>query len=392
MERSDSLIKFVSVLVFIALVIYIGIAFYGSRTETLQTVYAVGIEINDSINTEGYIVRDETRISASGSNIAVTALEGDKVAAGEAVAVRYNGSKAMERAAEIQDIQMRIAQLTAVKNGKSNDELASESLIALSSAVASGDLDELYSLEMNIDAYIISGSELASGDEAEEIARLEEELRRLTEVSTSDTVRITVDSAGTFSHVADGFEKVSPEKLEGITPSGLKKLFSSPEKVGDDVIGKLISGIKWYYVTVMDEQSASKLTVGGRAKVEFSRTYSAALTMTVESVSLPEDGECAVVMSCKDFMQDVASLREMSGEIVFAVQSGVRVPKDALHVEEDGTYVYILEGLRASKVYVDIIAESGDYYMVEETRDGLRINDRIIVKADNLYDGAVVAE
>ena len=171
------------------------------------------------------------------------------------------------------------------------------------------------------------------------------------------------------------------------------KLFASSKRVGSSVIGKLVHGIKWYYVTTMDEEAAVKLKPGGNAKLRFSKTYSAELNMKVESVGQEQNGKCVVVFSSTKYLQDVTALREMMAEIVFDSETGIRVPQEAVHVDENGkTFVYILEGLRASAVHVDITDENGDYYMVAESKNGLRTGDRIIVKANNLYDGAVVAD
>jgi hypothetical protein len=331
-------------------------------------------------------------MTTAARNVAVTAREGAQLNAGATFAISYSGARAMERAQQIEDLQMRIEQLTAIKNGKSNDELANDSILELAAAVTSDDLSELYSIEMNVDAYILSGTELASGNEEEQIAELQAEITELAAASSSDTVYITTEKAGTFSHKVDGFENVTPDDLRGLTTSGAYELFTSAENVGKSV-GKMVYGIKWYYVTIMDEEDVAKLTVGGSASVEFSKSYSASLTMTVESISVPEDGKCAVVFSCSKYMQDVAALREMTGEVVFGRESGIRVPRKAVHVSDSGkTYVFILEGLRAKAVNIEITNESGDYYMVSEDKSDLRVGDLIILSAANLYDGAVVAE
>lgn len=391
MERSDALIKLVSVLVFLTVMVYMGVSFISSYSDPLRTVYATSMEKHDGLETQGYIVRDEQVITASGENIAVTATEGAKVALGETLAVRYVGSTAMERAQRISEIQMTIRQLTALKNGENGDSLADAAVLSLAGAVAGGDLSRLYSVEQDIDAYIITGNALATGDEDQRIAELEEELRRLSQDSSSDTVHISAPISGTFSANVDGFESVSPSNLEELTPGEYDSLFAAPAEPSSDAIGRLARGIKWYYVTKVDEKSAMKLTAGRTVKLIFSRTYSAELNMRIEHVSQPENGQCAVVFSCDRYLQNTAALREATAQIVFGTTSGISVPKEAVHLDEDGTpIVYILEGVTAHKTVITIIAESGDYYIAESTKDGLRVDDLIIVRARSLYNGAVV--
>ena len=209
--------------------------------------------------------------------------------------------------------------------------------------------------------------------------------------SAYDTERIDAKAEGTFTSAVDGFESITPDMLEDLSPDGLREIFSSPDMMELNPIGKLITGIRWYYAAIVEEDAAVWLSPGDTVRLDFTRTYSASLDMTVESVGDSHDGECVIVFSCDRFMQNVASLRELTATIVFESLSGIRVPKEAVHLDEEGdTLVYILEGLQASAVYVDIIAESGDYYMVEETGEGLRTGDQIITRANNLYDGAVV--
>ncbi len=391
MERSDALIKLVSVLVFLTVMVYMGVSFISSYSDPLRTVYATSMEKHDGLETQGYIVRDEQVITASGENIAVTAREGAKVAAGETLAVRYVGSTAMERAQRISEIQMTIRQLTALKNGENGDSLADASVLSLAGAVAGGDLSRLYFVEQDIDAYILTGKALATGDEDRQIAELEEELRRLSQDSSADTVHIGAPISGTYSSSVDGFESVSPENLEELTPGEYDRLFAAPAEVGADAIGRLARGIKWYYVTKVDEKSALKLTAGKYVELIFSRTYSAQLNMRIEYVSQPENGESVVVFSCDKYLQNTAALREATAEIVFGTVSGISVPREAVHLDEDGEpIVYILEGVTAHETPINIIAESGDYYIAEVQRDGLRVDDIIIVRARSLYNGAVV--
>ena len=391
MERSDSLIRLVAVLVFVAVMAYLGVSFLSGVRDPLRTVKAVGMETHDGVDTAGFIVRDEEVLAASGADLAVTATEGARLSKGETVAVRYSGAAAMERAQRISEIQLRIRQLTAVMNGKTDDELSGSAIRDLSRLVLSEDLGKLYSVERDVDAYIISGSALSSGGEAAEIARLEAELHTLAQSAESDTQRLTAPFAGTFSFSVDGFEDLGPEDLQDLTPSGFRALFSEARDPEADAVGRLARGIRWYYVTVLDEKSALRLTPGKQVNLSFSRTYAAQVSMRVESVSQPEEGECCVVLSSDRYLQDTAALREATAEIVFGTLSGVSVPREALHLNDEGqTVVYILEGVRAREVPVTVLTETADLYMVKETRGGLRVNDQVIVRAASLYDGAVV--
>ncbi len=391
MERSDSLIKAVSVFVFLALVAYIVFSWY-NRTELLDMTDVVALEIRDSTATEGVVVRDETLVRATGAGIAVTAADGMKVPVGGTIAVQYSGARARERAADMQDIRTRIEQITSLQGGATGDQLREQSIMELSACVTSGDLSDLYTAELDVRSYIIDGEIRDETGLETELEALNAQLDDLISASVSDTTTITAEQSGIFMQSTDGYENVTPDDLYDIRPGDLDELFGDPDS-GKDVIGKIVVGIDWYYVTTLEELDTAKLSVGDTVTIQFTRTYSGAVDMKVYSISPAEDGVCVVVFVSGSSMLDVAGLRDMTGEVIFSSETGLRVPRESAHVDSDGgTYVYILEGLRAKKVPVTVTHESGDYYMVRQEDGGLRVGDQVIISAANLHDGAVVAE
>ena len=114
--------------------------------------------------------------------------------------------------------------------------------------------------------------------------------------------------------------------------------------------------------------------------------------MKVESIGEPANDQCTVVFSTTKYIGEVAAVRELTGRIVFSDVQGIRVPKSAMHLNENGqSYLYVLAGVQAQSAVVDIIGETGDYYIVREDRgSGIREGSEIITKAKDLYDGKVV--
>lgn len=395
MQRSDALIKFISVIVFIVLAVYMGAAFLNGREDSLKTVLAVDMELREGIYTEGYAVREEEQVSSSDGSASVTAAEGEKVASGETLAVSFSGDSALQRAESIRELTIQIEQLEAMQSGASSSQTAKDSILSLSKAVAGRDLSNLDAILLNINSYITDeGLPADTGNIESTLTSLKLQLKSL-QATSSGTRMITAEYSGTFSSFTDGFESISPEDLTSSTmPDEIRAMFASPKSVGSGVFGKLVSGIKWYYVTIMDKQSASKLSGASTVSVAFSRTYSGTISMKVESIGVvSDDGECVVVLSSSKYLQDVIAVRDMTAEIVLSASGGIQVPREAMHIDDNGqTYIYILKGLLAERVNVEIIGESADYYMVAKGASGLKIGDEIITQAAELYDGAVVAK
>jgi hypothetical protein len=391
MRRSDFIIKVMSGILLAAIVCYVGFYLYHSATDPLTTALAVSATTTDSAAAEGYAVRSETVLGGSATTTA-TVSDGVKVAAGEVIAADYKDIDDLETAAQIRSIELRIQQLSDRLNSSSANQTNDISAIIgqLAYAVQHKDFSNLDELRLDIENNVFTGGREVSQSELDELQAQLETLNQYAAYSTD----ITTDVSGTFASVVDGFESVKPGDLAGLTPTSLQAMFETPGKLSGNEYGKIITSIRWYFASVMDTDAAEKLSVGGTAEVQFTRTYNAELTMQVESIGTDENGRCVVVFSCTHGLSDVCTIRNLSANVVFNSYTGIRVPKEAVHVDEDGeSFVYILTGLQAEEVTVNILCEDGDYYIVEDgavNGSALRQGSEIIIRADNLFDGKVV--
>jgi len=381
MKRSDFFIRLTTGVLFLAVACYIGVYLYNALTNTFVTTKAISYAIEETLPAQGYIVRTETVLSNVGTAVLPIVGEGEKVAAGQAIAVEYMNTGALEMASEIRALTMRIAQLEASRT--SGDAASYEAIIELSSAVYNNDFKNLDEISLNIETSIFKMED--------DISVLKSRLDDLTRRSVG-TRTVSAEVSGTFSHVVDGFEHIEPIMIKDIVPTDLYAHFETP--YGTHGAGKLITEFTWYYVAVMDYKDATQLTAGQSKAVQFFGAYQAVVNMLVESVGKREGDSCVVVFSSDQGLHNVAQLRELRADVIFAVITGIRVPKEAIHLDDDGTeYIYLQTSGYAEKVKVERLAESGDSYLVRdgaETGSPLRVDSTIIVKANNLYHGKVV--
>jgi hypothetical protein len=161
-------------------------------------------------------------------------------------------------------------------------------------------------------------------------------------------------------------------------------------------VGKLVTEFKWFFAAIMDSADAARLVAGHKFPVQFSGAYNELVTMTMERICKPEDSNCVVLFSCDTSIHDVARLRYLRADIVTGAVSGIGVPKEAIHLDDNATtFVYLQTGVRAERVDVQILYETGDMYLVRdgiETGSPLRAGSTIIVKANGLADGKIVNE
>ena len=385
MKRSDFFIRLTTGVLFLAVASYIGVYIYNAAINTYVTTTAINYAVEEIFPANGYIVRTEAVLSDSVESVLPVVSEGERVASGQAVAVEYMSQGALEIASEIRTLRLKITQLGMPGSG--NEAARLNSVMDLSKAIQGGDLSSLDELSLNIETLIFdSDPESEAGLPALQ-ARLESLERRLEGVRT-----IHAPVSGTFSLVVDGFEHIGPETVFEISPTGLAELFSSAAGAGGP--GKLVTEFKWYYAAVMDAEEAMRLDAGRRMLVQFSGVYNAAAEMVVERINRPEDGMSVVIFSSNRSIHEVAPLRQLDAEVVFDTVTGIRVPKQAIHLDDDGTtFIFLQTGARAERVDVDILIESGDSYLVRDGAEAgtpLRAGSTIIVKANNIYHGKVV--
>ncbi|MCL2080151.1 MAG: hypothetical protein FWH17_10020 [Oscillospiraceae bacterium] len=386
MKRSDLFIRLMTGVIFLAVIVYGGFMLYDLAANPYETIYATQLTVEEAFPARGYIVRTETVLP----DFYITALpgvvEGEKVAAGVAVGTEYFSSEALEIASEIRALTMKIAQLEAGR-GK-NDDAGRGAVMELSVAAHSGNFRRLDELALNIETGIFAAQ-----------ADIEQLKSRLEEMSakTINTRSIYAPVSGYFSGVVDGFEHISPNVIRDMTPSVLQAHFNSP--VMFTGAGKLVTDPKWYYVAVMNYEEAIRLREGQTKTVQFSGAFQADVDMLVESIGKAEDNACVVVFSSKEGIHNVTALRLMRANVVSDVYTGIRVPKQAVRLDENDTeYIYLQTSGYAERVDIERLPagrpiEIGDSYLVRdglETGSPLRTGAVIIVRASNLYHGKVV--
>lgn len=349
--------------------------------------------------------------------------EGEKIAAGTTVALLYSDGAAMERSQRLETLEAEAAQLreaiTAGENGQGEKigRKVTSSMVALRRAVEAGDFTRLESQVGTFKSAVYQQAQrYGNGDDlAAALTAAQNEINTLRALTPQEGVRVTVPQSGIFSGQVDGYETVLvPEITEGVTPSLLDSLESRAVEEDSSALGKLITNSQWYFIFSLGEEQAKRLTVGRAVPVRFSRDWSGTVDMTVERISLPENGRVAVVLSTRKFLSETTLLRRQTVELIFDSQMGIRVPLGAVRVEEQTetdkesgetrtvqvTGVYVQVGAFAEFKPVTVLAQGEDYYMVRpllpENADtvqqklALRAGDSVIIASEEIWDGKVI--
>ena len=392
----DTLGKTVAAVLVVLLSLYIAIPVVRQVTGRYETEPVTYITVTESGNTSGVIVRAEKLLSTNMPYVSLLAENGEEVAANSAVAVAVQNQSSLDvahRAGEVETeinyLRSLLSRLSTASDNAEQETAVRSAVYRLAEASMEEDAGELDSSAATLSTLLRGGASENSEEELNALIKEMEDLRG----SLSERDYLYAPAAGVFSSETDGFESLTPAVLDGITPEGVENLRTQGSDVPDDVIGKVVTNHAWYYAAVMAEKDSDRLRVGDVTSLDFGYRSSRTVRATVRSIS-PTDrsGRVAVVFRCSSALGETLSLRLAEAEVVFRTYSGLRVPKKAVHVEDEKTVVYTVSAGQMERKVVDILYTGEDFYLVEAGSEGssLRAGNELIISGKDLKDGNVV--
>lgn len=415
--------KIVVLLLLAAVVIYLAVSAWRSFRDPFSTALTYSYTVDDSMEATGFLVRQEQVLTGTGGVVEVLPQEGEKVSRGGTVALLYQDSSGLARKEELEQLELEKEQLEYAiarldQGGGDSAQLSQQvlkAIVALRGCVASGDLTGLESQSLELKSLIYKREYAFGETEGENAADLQaaldsvnSQISTLSAQAAQSTQRVTASQSGVFSGYVDGYESLlTPEMLATITPGQLDQLSAQRPPADSTAVGKLVTDSTWYFVCALDQEDAQRLIEGRSVTIRFSRDWSGELDMTVERIGDAENGRSVVVFSADKFLSDTTLLRRQTVELVFDSTTGIRVPRQALRVdqqtvtdEETGAEsqvsvpgVYALVGEQAEFKPVTVLYQGDSFVLVEpaqSNRKSLRAGDVVIVASDQLYDGMVI--
>ena len=376
-------LRVLPIVVLAAVLLYFAIQVYNYFSDPLTTTLVYESQAEDVVSLDGWLVRDEETLPAQSGTVSHALEEGQKVGAGQTVATVYAEASALQTVSRIETLKLQLQQLEFALTSYLDPDAA----LKLDTSIT-GDILTLRQTLSAGDYAATSQEEIQS-----QIKSVESELTQL-ESSLSGAVRVTAKASGTYSAVCDGYETVlTPELLEGLTPSGLSAVRAATDHGS---MGKLIYGDTWYYAVNLPLEQAQTLKTMGSVNIRLAKGFEQTIRMRVEHVSAEENGQAAVVLSCRKYLAQTTLLRHQAADAVLHTYEGLRIPSNALRVSEEGvTGVYCVDGENASFRPVELLYQGENYALVKpaegasDTRT-LRAGDEVIATAGKLFDGKVI--
>ncbi len=420
MKPGTRIVKIVMWAFFLGAFAYFCVYTWHVLFSSYETASLYSYTAEDTVDTTGYMARDEQVLDGGAELQEVVVAEGETVAVGDTLAVVYSTQEALDRHTEIKELEARLESLQYILShsagGSDNSTLNSEiidAIVELRAMTASGTLTELEDLSSDLKTLMFRRDYTYNGSSAltEEITQLVDYVESLAAENQSYTTTISAPASGTFSSMVDGYESVlTAASVKDLTPAQLDDLLDQQEEVADDgsSLGKLITSATWYFAAELTEEDSERLKIGDTVTLRFN-SLDRTIDMEVESLSKADGGVVCVVFSSDKYLAETTLLRDQSADIILDTVTGYRVDKSAIHVEnESGDIgVYRLYGTQAVWVSVEILWEGEDYYLIDEPTEydeegnavettqledarSLQDGAEIIVKGRNLYDGKVI--
>lgn len=417
MKDGSIVTKLIMLFLAACLAVYLGVHVWQSLTTSLVTTVAYAYQINDSVEADGLLVRQE-QILPGGSGIAdVTPGEGERVGKGQTIAVIYRDGEALVRKAQIQTLTLEAELLqdaishTGTQTGTAElEDNVVRAAVTLRANVSAGDFGRLEDQILDLKRAVLRRDyTYGHTDDGGRLAQLNSQLRSLQSQSAQDTSRIRADRAGTYSALVDGFETlIDIDRAGQLTVSELDALMGRKAELDDNALGKLITTNRWGLVMALPADRTEELIPGREVAVRFTGDFEKDVPMRVDSIGPNENGECVVLLTTDRYLSSTTLLRRQTVEVIFEQDEGLRVPKESVHIltetttDEDGktvqtsrTGVYAVVNNRAEFKKVQVLAQGGQFYVVKPLDEGklaLRAGDQIILRGKNIRDGSIVIE
>lgn len=433
---------FAAAIVTMSLLIIVSVAFNAVNrradsftNSSLITEEALYGEVTDSLQTQGFAVREESLISPNYTGVLnYRVANGARISKGGVIADIFM-SEADAAAQNMADrIERQIQSLSSLSRPIDSYVSASTALGEqiyddLSEILLDAQQGDFSSVARTKEALLLSLSrkQVLSGQEsAEDYAQRVNELKSEKESLTGGTEQamnsIKATCSGYFITYADGLENAVPVKdVKELTPEKVEQLLKTEKgQLPQQYIGKICEDFKWYMACIFDDDAMGKFE--GVEEVTLDIPFASTATIPAKVVARnrsTNSDKTAVIFECTYMDADLATVRNENVQVNVKTYSGVLVNEKALRfldieyqetdengntvtkVKENVKGVYVVYGGQLEFVQVFTEKDVNGYAVCKlelsedeqenlVTDHSIRLYDKVVVGGVDLYDGKIV--
>jgi putative membrane fusion protein len=408
--KTGRLLLIIFVLVYIPSLIY---WFYGNTVAT--DIVHTGV-IEDSMNINALLVRDETVLKAPFSGEYIPQVdEGDKVAAYSTVATVLDSSSS-RLLDEINEINKKI--LSTQKEKSKSKEIFNQDItkieneIGLKVAMIADEVNNnrfnrIKQIRYEIDGLIEKKAEIIGNDGTDDvyIKSLKEQKNKLMNDINTSMLEKKSDSSGMVSYIIDGYESIlNPQAVDKLTPEIFENILSeevierdlSNRKVeADKPYAKIINDFQYQIIVCLKSDSNDFFEIGKRVSIRIN-DINKQIRCTVAFVSEEYEGKQIIAISADKYIGELSGVRKINIDLIKSSYDGLMVPLRCLRnisTNNMTAELVLLKGDIASVREAKIIGKNNEYAIVEaidKSNKGIYLYDTYITNPQNIQDGQVI--
>ena len=405
MKKESAIPRIITVVMTVLLCSYIGYQAYRALYNPVRTVSAVHAEVDDAIQLEGYVVRDESvMVRNYGSGVLeMNMYEGERVANGSAVAVVYADAASADKSHQAAQLDEQIAEMSTLysQSGETYDieaanDIISEYAISIVRMRQEGVPESTAAMVEELKMQTLL-REYIYRDKSELLGVIDGLRAERDKLGAGAAIkkRLYASSAGYFSQYVDGYEAaLGSELVLNASPGEFSAACDKYATPDSNAIGKLISSNIWYFAAIVDEESAERLKDGSTMTLKFQDKALPDVEGELVRITDKENGKVLVVFECNTHIGDFTKVRNTTALAVVKTYVGLKVPREALRVDEEGNNgVYCLIDSQVKFKKIQIIFEKDSYYIAaydSSDTKSLLLYDEIVVSAKNLENKKII--
>lgn len=413
-------LKLGTFLIIVFLLIYVPSLLHWVYGRSINTAIIRMGAIEESVNAEGYIVRDEEVLKSQfeGKYIPV-ASEGEKVPANFRIAtvLRESSVKLLEALKE-KDIKI----IDEQKKRNDNESFFSEDITKIENKIGQkvkliieqsnlNSLSSVKAVKAEIDELIQKKASVVGGLNTTDayINQLKKEKERIQQQINSSTKDVITRTPGIISFVVDGYEEVlSPGAIKDLTPAFLEKVKVNEEyknvktnDVGADrPFARIIKGNEYFVITVLEPREADRFNandeIGGLRINDINRVVHGC---QVSYKSDKKDEKYVIAVKVDRYLSETAGLRKINVDLIKSSHEGLKVPLKSLKdidFKEMKAKIVLIKANVASIREVKILGKNDEFAIISsldgEYRKGVSLYDSYAVNPENIEEGQIISQ
>ena len=415
-KRKNTTVKIGSFLLCAFLLLYIPSLLHWVYGKHIRTEMIRMGTLEELINTEGCIIRDEEILSSPFEGKCIPKVtEGEKVAANFVVATILSNSsqKLLDDLAKL-DLRIIEAQNEKVKN----DDIFSEDVIKIDNeiskkvklmvgAINSNSLAKITPLKSELNGLIQKKASIIGGTSTADVFlnSLRKDKENLQEKIRSNTREVVSKVPGIISYYVDGYEELlNPNGIKSMETRDFdiikeKKAIKAPGSHSVEVgkpFAKVIKGIDCYIIAVLDKDKAKLLEEENYVKIRIN-DISRVIDARVHYKSEEMDGKHLVAIRFDKGISDTTQMRLINIDIIMNHRFGLKVPLTSLmefDEEEMKASIVLVKANYASIRNVKVLGKDEHYAVIEsfdnKSENSVSLYDTFVLNPQNIQKGQLI--